>query len=169
MNPTNIYQFNLKKLDGEEINLSDYKDKVLLIVNTASGCGFTPQLADMVELKKQFAGQPFEILAIPSNDFGNQEPLNGEAIAEFCANYGRNFPLFNKEHVRGYDAHPLYKYLADKRLNGKLTSVPRWNFHKFLIDANGRAVDFFFPFTKPTAGRVKRKISRLLGKTKLSE
>lgn len=157
-----IYQFTVEKLDGEEVSLSDYKDKVLLIVNTASECGFTPQLKDLVALKDEFKGQDFEILAFPSNDFGGQEPREGQEIAAFCENVGANYPVFEKIRVRGPYAHPLYKFFADKKLNGKLKSIPKWNFHKFLIDKAGIVTDFFYPFTKPTSSKVKKRIARLL-------
>lgn len=166
MSDKSIYQFNVQKLNGEEISLSEYKDKVLLIVNTASQCGFTPQLKDLAALKAEFANQDFEILAIPSNDFGGQEPLDGEAIGAFCENFGANYPIFEKTRVRGPYADPLYKFFADKRQNGKFSSVPRWNFHKFLIDRNGFVVDFYFPFTKPTTSKVRKKIARLLSPKK---
>src|SRR6202012_299765 len=91
-----IYRFNVKKLNGEEVSLADYKDKVLLIVNTASQCGFTPQLKELVELKDSLAGQDFEILAFPSNDFGGQEPLEGEELAQFCEVQRVNYPVFEK-------------------------------------------------------------------------
>ena len=162
MDSKSIYQFDVKKLNGEEINLGGYKNKVLLIVNTASQCGFTPQLKDLAALKDEFKDKDFEILAFPSNDFGGQEPLDGEAIGAFCENYGSNFPVFDKIRVRGPYAHPLYKFFADKKENGKLGSVPRWNFHKFLIDRNGLITDFYYPFTKPTTSKVRKKIERLL-------
>ncbi|MES2266234.1 MAG: glutathione peroxidase [Bacteroidota bacterium] len=155
MENDNIYQFTVEKLNGEHIGLADYRDKVLLIVNIASQCGFTPQLNDLAELKKEFAGQNFEILAFPSNDFGGQEPLEGDGLAAFCHNYGNDFTIFEKSRLRGEFAIPLYKYLAT-------TSKPRWNFHKYLIDRNGRVVDFFYPFTKPTSSKIKKKIQRLL-------
>lgn len=159
-----IYRFNVKKLDGEEVSLSEYKDKVLLIVNTASQCGFTPQLKDLAELKKNFINEDFEILAFPSNDFGQQEPLEGEAIAAFCEVQEVNYPVFDKIRVRGPYADPLYSFFANKKENGKLSSVPRWNFHKYLIDKSGRLVDFYFPFTKPTSSKIRKNITRLLGK-----
>jgi glutathione peroxidase len=162
MNDTSVYQFTVQQLNGEELSLAKYKGKVLLIVNTASQCGFTPQLADLVQLKKEFVDQEFEILAFPSNDFGGQEPLEGAAIEQFCSNYGNNFPVFEKIRVRGPYAHPLYKYLSDKKENGKLTSTPRWNFHKYLVDGNGTVIDYFFPFTKPTSSKIRKKIQRLL-------
>lgn len=165
MTDNTIYRFNVPTLSGLETNLSAYKNKVLLIVNTASQCGFTPQMKDLVELKKEFGGLGFEILAFPSNDFGGQEPLEGDGIAQFCENYGANFPMFDKIRVRGPYAHPLFQFLADKKQNGILSSVPRWNFHKFLIDRMGIVTDFFFPFTKPTSSKVRKKITRLLAKT----
>jgi len=157
-----IYQFDVQKIDGEQINLSKYKDKVLLVVNTASQCGFTPQLKDLVELKNLFKDKDFEILAFPSNDFGGQEPLEGAAITEFCESFGANFPIFDKIRVRGPYADPLYKFFGDKKQNGKFGSVPRWNFHKFLINKDGRVTDFFYPFTKPNSSKIRKKIDRLL-------
>src|SRR5471030_2165435 len=159
-----IYRFNVQKLNGEEISLSAYKNKVLLIVNTASQCGFTPQLKDLVALKSEFAGRDFEILAFPSNDFGGQEPLEGDAIGQFCESYGANYPIFEKIRVRGPYADPLYQFFANKKENGVLGSVPRWNFHKFLISKSGNVTDFFYPFTKPTSSKIKKKIVRLLAK-----
>jgi glutathione peroxidase len=161
-----VYQFDVQQINGEDKSLSDSKDKVLLIVNTASQCGFTPQLKDLVELKTRFKDKDFEILAFPSNDFGGQEPLDGEAIVSFCESFGANFPIFDKIRVRGPYAHPLYKFFSDKKENGKLSSVPRWNFHKFLIDKEGKVTDFFYPFTKPNSSKIKKKIERLLADKK---
>jgi glutathione peroxidase len=162
MDNQSIYSFNVEKLDGEEINLAKYRNKVLLIVNIASQCGFTPQLKDLADLKTEFAADDFEILAFPSNDFGGQEPLEGAAIAAFCSNYGNNFPVFEKIRVRGPYASPLYKFLTDKKENGNINSTPRWNFHKYLVDKTGAVVDFFYPFTKPTSSKIRKKIQRLL-------
>ncbi|WP_426668377.1 glutathione peroxidase [Mucilaginibacter sp. McL0603] len=162
MDNNDIYQFNIQRLDGEEISLSDYRNKVLLIVNTASQCGFTPQLKDLSALKDEFKDQDFEILAFPSNDFGGQEPLEGKELAKFCEDAGANYPVFEKIRVRGPYAHPLYQFFADKKQNGKLRSVPRWNFHKFLINKAGLVTDFFYPFTKPTSSKIRKKIARLL-------
>ncbi|TSD67525.1 glutathione peroxidase [Inquilinus sp. KBS0705] len=162
MDDRSIYRFNVDKLDGDTISLADYKNKVLLIVNTASQCGFTPQLKDLADLKTEFADQDFEILAFPSNDFGGQEPLDGQAIGIFCTDNGSNYPVFDKIRVRGPYAHPLYKFLIDKKENGVLNSTPRWNFHKYLIDKNGKVADFFYPFTKPTSSKIRKKIQRLL-------
>jgi len=157
-----IYQFNVQTLDGEEISLSEYKDKVLLIVNTASECGFTPQIKELADLKDQFYGKDFEILAFPSNDFGGQEPLEGGDIASFCEIQKINYPVFEKIRVRGPYAHPLFSFFSDKKKNGKLSSVPRWNFHKFLVNRSGVITDFFYPFTKPTSSKIRKRIMRLL-------
>jgi len=162
----NIYRFNVQKLNGEEISLSAYKDKVLLIVNTASQCGFTPQLKEMVDLKNGFEGKDFEILAFPSNDFGGQEPLEGSELAAFWEIQRVNFPVFEKIRVRGPYANPLYKFFADKKENGKLNSVPRWNFHKFLINRSGLVTDFYYPFTKPLSSKIRKRINRLLSADK---
>src|ERR1700749_305049 len=110
MTDNTIYQFNAQKLNGEEVSLADYKDKVLLIVNTASQCGFTPQLKELAELKNKFEGQDFEILAFPSNDFGGQEPLDGSELQSFCEVQLVNYPVFAKTTVRGPYASPLYKF-----------------------------------------------------------
>ena len=163
MNCDSIYQFTVNKLNGEEVRLSEFRGKVLLIVNTASGCGFTPQLRELEQLRKEYEGQDFEILAFPSNDFGGQEPLSGSAIMKFCnINFGVKFSVFDKIRVRGPYAHPLFKFLADKKLNKQVNSAPKWNFHKYLIDRNGMVMDFFYPFTKPVSGRIKKRIDKLL-------
>jgi glutathione peroxidase len=163
----NVYQFDVEKLNGEKVSLSDYKDKVLLIVNTASECGFTPQLTDLEELRKELLGTDFEILAFPSNDFGGQEPLEGKSIEAFCEiNHNAHYSIFNKLRVRGPYAHPLFKFLADKKENGHVGAAPKWNFHKYLINKKGEVVDFFYPFTKPNSSKVKKRISRLLASDK---
>ncbi|WP_306552286.1 glutathione peroxidase [Daejeonella sp.] len=168
MNKKSVYQFTVQRLNGTETNLLDYKGKVLLIVNTASECGFTPQLKDLEKLYKDHEGDDFEILAFPSNDFGGQEPLEGAAISTFCEiNFGVSFPVFDKIRVRGEYAHPLYKFLSDKKLNGSVGASPRWNFHKYLINKEGEIVDFFYPFTKPSSSRIKKKINKLLNSTSL--
>lgn len=158
-----IHQFTVQLPNGELRKLADYKDKVLLVVNTASECGFTPQLKDLESLRRDFEGDDFRILAFPSNDFGGQEPLEGEAIGQFCEiNYDTHFEIFDKVRVRGEYAHPLYKFLADKKRNGHVSAAPRWNFHKYLIDKDGQVVDFFYPFTNPTSSRIKKRIVKLL-------
>jgi glutathione peroxidase len=162
INP-NIYPFKAKLLSGKEKNLADFKGKVLLIVNTASGCGFTPQFKELQALRDVYGAQGFEVLGFPSNDFGRQEPLEGGAINDFCeVNFGVQFPMFEKIMVRGEQAHPLFKFLSDQKLNGNIKSSPKWNFHKYLINKNGEVVDYFYSFTKPTSSKIKKKIQRLL-------
>ncbi len=162
-NTPNIYSLQVKKVSGEDHPLSIYRNKVLLIVNTASECGFTPQLKELQQLKDEINNPDFEILAFPTNDFGKQEPLNGADIVNFCeSKHGVKFPVFDKIMVRGTYAHPLYQFLSDKKQNGRLTSTPRWNFHKYLINRKGEVQDYFFPFTKPLSSKIKKKIQRLL-------
>ncbi len=159
----NIYSFKVKKINGEEQPLSAYRNKVVLIVNTASECGFTPQLKELQQLKDEINDPDFEILGFPTNDFGKQEPLNGSDIASFCEiNHGVKFPVFDKIMVRGAHAHPLYQFLSDKKQNSKLSSKPRWNFHKYIVNKNGELVDYFLPFTKPLSSKIKKKIQQLL-------
>jgi len=159
----NIYSFKVKKVNGEEQPLSAYQNKVVLIVNTASECGLTPQLKELQQLKDEINNPDFEILDFPSNDFGKQEPLNGADIASFCEiNHGVKFPVFDKIVVRGENAHPLYQFLRDKKQNAKLSSKPRWNFHKYIVNRNGELEDYFFPFTKPLNPKIKKKIQQLL-------
>lgn len=158
-----IHQFTVKNIKGEDVSLEKYKGKALLIVNTASRCGFTPQLNGMKELYEEFKGQDFEILAFPSNDFAGQEPLDGEDLAQFCmVKYEAEYPIFDKVQVKGKGAAPLFKFLSDKKKNGKINSVPKWNFHKYLVDKDGKVVDYFLTITKPTANRLKKKIKSLL-------
>ena len=158
-----IYDFEIEGLDGNAVSLDQYKGKVLLIVNTASKCGFTPQYQGLQSLYEEYKDQGFEVLAFPSNDFGGQEPLKGEEIQEFCPlEFRTTFPVFEKIKVVGDDAHPLYKYLANREENGVLQGKPRWNFHKFLVDRNGKLVDYFYTFTKPTSRKIKKQIEKLL-------
>ena len=159
----NIYSFKVKKISGAEQALSAYRNKVVLIVNTASECGFTPQLKELQSLKDEINDPDFEILGFPTNDFGKQEPLNGADIAAFCEiNHGVQFPVFDKIMVRGAHAHPLYQFLSDKKQNKILSSAPRWNFHKYLINKQGEVVDYFFPFTKPLSAKIRKRVKRLL-------
>jgi glutathione peroxidase len=151
-----IHQFKVKLNDGVETSFSSYKNKVLLIVNIATGCGFAPQLKELQQLREELKDNDFEVLAFPSNDFGRQEPLDGEAIGVFCQlNHGVEFPIFQKIMVRGEAAHPLYKFLSQ-------ASTPRWNFHKYLINKEGEVVDYFYPFTTPLSSKVKKKILKLI-------
>ncbi|MEI6310694.1 MAG: glutathione peroxidase [Bacteroidota bacterium] len=158
-----IHQFTLKDLKQQDVSLEKYKGKVLLIVNTASKCGLTPQYKDLEDLYAEFKGKDFDILAFPSNDFGAQEPLNGAEIQEFCdINFKTTFPLFDKVVVTGKDACPLFHFLSDKSLNGKVNVAPKWNFQKYLINKEGEVVDYYLPITSPTTSKIKKAISKLL-------
>jgi glutathione peroxidase len=133
-----IYDFKIKSLEGQEIDFSQYKGKNLLIVNTASHCGFTPQLGDLEKLHEQY-GDKVAVLGFPANNFLWQEPGDNNEIASFCQrNYGVKFQMFEKVSVKGKDKHPLYKWLEAK--SGK---TPTWNFCKYLVDANGNVVGFY--------------------------
>jgi glutathione peroxidase len=158
-----IYQFKVKDLAGEAVDLVRYKGKVLLIVNTASECGFTGQYAELEQLYQTYKDQGFYVLAFPSNDFGGQEPLNGKEIETFCSkNYHTTFPVFNKVHVKGNAVEPLFQYLSNKSLNGKVDIAPKWNFQKYLIDKNGKVIDYYLSTTSPTSSKVKKAIETLL-------
>jgi glutathione peroxidase len=146
-----IYQYKAETGEGREISLSDYSGKVLLIVNTASKCGFTPQLEGLQSLYDDYQNQGFEILAFPCNQFMGQEPLNDAEIQEFCSlTYQTTFPLMKKINVNGKHAHELFRYLK-KELPGMLgIGLIKWNFTKFLIDRNGQAIKRYEPNTKPS-------------------
>ncbi|TYQ25143.1 glutathione peroxidase [Pseudanabaena sp. UWO310] len=145
-----IYKFSATGIDGNPVSLSTYKDKVLLIVNTASQCGFTPQYKGLQALSDQYANQGLVILGFPCNQFGQQEPGNSDQIQTFCEiNFGVSFPLFQKIKVNGSDAHPLYQYLS-KAVPGILgTEGIKWNFTKFLVDRSGKVVKRYPPTAKP--------------------
>ncbi len=159
----NVHDFSAPLRGGGLKPLSEYAGKVLLIVNTASECGFTPQLKGLQELQDRFGEQGFQVLGFPSNEFGGQEPLEGEAIGEFCAvNYGVSFPVFDKIQVKGDDQHPLYGFLTDRKRNGRVGAKPRWNFHKYLVGRDGQVLDYFLPLTKPEAGRLVNAVEKAL-------
>lgn len=145
-----IYSHKATLSSGKEIEMSEFKNKLLLIVNTASKCGFTPQYAGLEDLYEEFREQGLEILAFPSNQFMNQEPLSDEEIANFCQlNYGVSFPVFKKVDVNGKGAHPLFKFLK-KEVPGMLGSQSiKWNFTKFLVGRNGKPLKRYSPSTKP--------------------
>lgn len=158
-----IHSFTVNDIEGRPTDLSTYKGKVLLIVNTASKCGFTPQLDDMEDLYKEMGNEEFEILAFPSNDFNNQEPLEGKELQQFCVlNYKASYPIFEKIHVKGSKADDLFKFLSDKKLNGNVSSKPKWNFHKYLVDKDGQVVDYFYTVTKPNSKKIKKAIKALM-------
>ncbi|WP_441240960.1 glutathione peroxidase [Tardiphaga sp. 768_D3_N2_1] len=157
---TGISDFSANALSGEPVALKQFEGKVLLIVNTASACGFTPQYAGLEKLQQDFAPRGFSVLGFPCNQFGAQEPGDAKAIASFCeANYHVTFPLFEKIDVNGAHAHPLYNYLKSEK-SGLLGSGIKWNFTKFLIDRSGRVVERFAPTAKPES--LREKIEALL-------
>jgi glutathione peroxidase len=156
-----VYDFSAPLLDGRTLRLADFKGRVLLIVNTASKCGFTPQYAGLEDLYRAHQNRGFEILGFPCNQFGEQEPGSAAEIAAFCErNYGVTFPMFARIDVNGPAAHPLYQFLK-RNQRGLLGSQRiKWNFTKFLIDRSGRPVARFAPSTKP--GDLASRIEALL-------
>lgn len=155
-----FYNFSATNLQGKEINMDAYEGKVVLVVNTASECGLTPQLDGLQKLYEDYRDEGLVILGFPCNQFGNQEPGDEKDIAEGCViNYGVNFPMFSKVDVNGDNAHPLFKYLKNE-LGGILGSKIKWNFTKFLVDRNGKPVKRFAPVTKPK--NLEKDIKKLL-------
>jgi glutathione peroxidase len=149
-----VYEFSALSADGHEVPLAQYKGKVLVIVNTASKCGFTPQYAGLETLYRQYKDRGVVVLGFPCNQFGAQEPGTEAEIAQFCElNYGVSFPIFAKVEVNGPEAHPLYKFLR-KEKSGVLGAIGltaiKWNFTKFLVDRDGNVVDRYAPATTPT-------------------
>ncbi|HLS08143.1 glutathione peroxidase [Lentibacillus sp.] len=144
-----IYQFSAKTIDGEEKSLADYKGNVLMIVNTASECGFTPQFDGLQKLYDTHKDDGFVILGFPCNQFNSQDPGSDDEIAGFCrGNYGVTFPMFSKIDVKGENAHPLFTYLTEQA-KGIVTRQIKWNFTKFLVDRNGNVLKRYAPQTKP--------------------
>ena len=145
-----VYEFSATTIDGKSRKLGDYKGKVLLVVNTASKCGFTPQYKGLEAIYQKYKGQGFAVLGFPSNQFGQQEPGSDTEIAEFCEmNFGVSFPLFSKVDVNGADAHPLFKYLTSTKPGLLGSEGIKWNFTKFLIGKDGKVIDRYAPNTKP--------------------
>jgi glutathione peroxidase len=152
---TNIYDFKVKTLDGKDFDFSTLKGKKVMIVNTASKCGFTPQYKDLEELYTQYGGKDFVIIGFPANNFMNQEPGTATEIQKFCTeNYGVTFPMMEKISVKGKDMHPLYKWLTSKDQNGVMDSEVKWNFQKYLIDENGKLQDVIYSREKPNSEKV---------------
>ncbi len=157
---SSVFDFSAKLNNGDDKPLADYRGKVLLIVNTASRCGNTPQYKGLEELYKKYGAQGLEILAFPCNQFGHQEPGSDAEIRGFCErNYAVTFPLFSKIEVNGEGAHPLYKYLKAEA-KGLLTDKIKWNFTKFLVDREGKVLDRFAPMTNPKS--IEKDIAKAL-------
>ena len=157
----NIYEFTCEDSSGQKIELSSYRGKVLLIVNTASQCGFTPQYEGLEKLQQTFADENFSVLAFPCNQFGGQEPGTNEEITEFCKlNYNNNFPIFSKVDVKGNDAHPLFSFLTKEKKGLMGTENIKWNFTKFLVNKVGEPVSRYAPSTTPD--KIQSDIENLL-------
>jgi glutathione peroxidase len=153
--PQDIYGFQVETLQGETFDLGSLKGKKVMIVNTASKCGLTPQYEQLQELYQRYQTDGFVILGFPANNFAGQEPGSNEEIEEFCkANYGVSFPMMAKISVKGEDMHPLYKFLTQKERNGFQDSEVEWNFQKYLIDETGHLAKVILPKTLPTDPQV---------------
>ncbi|MFC4559953.1 glutathione peroxidase [Virgibacillus kekensis] len=159
----NVYDFSAETITGETKSLKDYKGEVLLIVNTASECGFTPQFDGLQKLHDAYHPQGFEVLGFPCNQFNEQDPGSDEEIQSFCRkHYGVTFPMFSKVNVKGDNAHPLFVYLTEQA-KGILTKQIKWNFTKFLVDRNGEVIERYAPQTKPES--LQEDIENALNKT----
>jgi glutathione peroxidase len=158
---TTVHDFSAQTIDGKPLKLADFKGKVLLVVNTASQCGFTPQYKGLETLHKKYSGGGFAVLGFPSNQFGQQEPGPDSEIAQFCEmNYGVTFPMFSKVDVNGANAHPLYKYLTSEKKGLLGSEAIKWNFTKFLIGKDGAVIERYAPTTKPE--EIAKDIERAL-------
>jgi glutathione peroxidase len=155
-----IYDFTLDDIDGRPVNLGRFRGKVLLLVNTASLCGNTPQYADLQAMYEHYREQGFEILAFPANNFGQQEPGTNAEIKNFCfTKYSLTFPLFSKISVKGSDKHPLYRYLTEQ---SPFPGDVEWNFQKYLVDRSGTVVARFHHRTKPLSPEIVKEVERVL-------
>jgi glutathione peroxidase len=160
---TILYTLIVTNIEGATIPLSDFRDKVIMIVNVASKCGFTPQYEQLEALYQKYREKGFVILGFPANDFLGQEPASDKEILQFCSlNYNVTFPMFSKIHVKGIEIAPLYQYLSDKKLNPETGGEIPWNFTKILVDRSGKPVRRFEPKVKPDDPEVISEIERLL-------
>ncbi|WP_297098988.1 glutathione peroxidase [uncultured Draconibacterium sp.] len=147
---SSLHDFTVKDIEGNDFDLSTLKGKKVLVVNTASKCGLTPQFEQLQSVFEQYGGDDFVIIGFPANNFANQEPKSNAEIVEFCEmNYGVTFPMMSKISVKGDDMHPVYQWLTQKSKNGKEDSEVSWNFQKYLIDENGKLVEVIEPKVKP--------------------
>jgi len=154
------YEFNFNDLDGTPLKLSEYKDKVIVVINVASQCGFTKQYDDMQSLWDKYQNKGLVIIGVPSNDFGNQEPGSSIEIKNFCeAKFGITFPMAEKVIVKGDRAHPFYKWA---KINHGSSAVPKWNFHKILIGKDGKVFDTFGSITNPSSKKFIKAIEKAL-------
>ena len=156
--PMPIYDININDIQGEEINLNDFKGKYVLFVNVASNCGFTRQYKDLQTLYDKYKDE-LVVVGVPCNQFGGQEPGDEEQISIFCSEkYNVTFPMTEKIAVRGSNQHPLYKWLTSKDLNGRKNSSVKWNFQKYLVDKDGNLIDYWYSLTNPTSSKITNYI-----------
>ncbi|AUP77987.1 glutathione peroxidase [Flavivirga eckloniae] len=156
--PKSIYEVTINALNGSPINLSEYKGKYILFVNVASKCGFTPQYKDLQKLYDAHK-EKLQIIGVPCNQFGGQEPGNTNEIETFCkVNYGVSFLITEKIDVKGKNQHSLYTWLTQKSKNGKTNSKVKWNFQKYLVDPNGRLIDYYFSITSPLSTKIVKHL-----------
>jgi glutathione peroxidase len=161
--PSSVLDFKVKDIDGKEVGLAGFQGKVLLIVNTASQCGFTPQYKDLESVYEKYKSQGLEILAFPANEFGSQEPGTNAEIKEFCSTkYSVTFPLFSKIVVKGKGIHPLYAFLTGESTNPRFAGPIGWNFAKFLVNRKGEVIARFDPREKPTSASVTSALENAL-------
>ena len=154
------YDFNFNDLDGSLLKLSEYKDKVIVVINVASQCGFTKQYNDMQKVWENYQNKGVIMLGVPSNDFGRQEPGSNKEIKKFCeSKFGITFPMTEKVSVKGSNAHPFYKWAKE---NFGRNAVPKWNFHKIIIGKNGKVFDTFASMTKPTSKKFIKSIEEAI-------
>ena len=154
------YDFNFNDLDGSPLKLSEYKNKVIIVINVASQCGFTKQYEDMQKVWEAYQDKGIIMLGVPSNDFGNQEPGTSEEIKNFCeAKFGITFPMTEKIIVKGENAHPFYKWAREN--HGK-SAIPKWNFHKIIIGKDGKVIDTFASLTNPSSNKFIKVIEKAL-------
>ena len=157
-NESNLaYNYNFNGIDGDLIKLSNYKEKIIVIVNVASRCGYTPQYNDLQKLWSDYKNNDLVVIGVPTNNF-KQEPGSNKEIKDFCeTNFGINFPMTEKVNVIGSEAHPFYKWA---RKDFGIAAIPKWNFHKIIIGKNGKIIDTFASFTKPTSKKFLKIIDR---------
>ncbi|MCD4665131.1 MAG: glutathione peroxidase [Bacteroidales bacterium] len=156
----NFHDFSAKTIEGEILDFSTFNGKKVLVVNTASKCGYTPQYKELEELYKKYGGEKFTIIGFPANNFLHQEPGTDEEIKEFCTtNYGVTFQMMSKISVKGDDIDPVYKWLTSKEENGVMDTKVKWNFQKYMIDENGNLIDFVRPKESPMSEKITNWIN----------
>ncbi|HZI17872.1 MAG TPA: glutathione peroxidase [Pyrinomonadaceae bacterium] len=158
-----LYDYTVKDAKGRDVSLADYRGKVVMLVNVASKCGYTPQYDGLQKLYERYRDRGFVVLGFPANNFGGQEPGTDEQIQDFCRlNYGVNFPVFAKISVKGDDKHPLYQHLTDEATNPGFAGEVKWNFNKFLVGKDGRVVARFESADKPESEKVTQAVESAL-------